>query len=182
MSRTAFPLIAEDISRFARSLHRELEATGTPPGHLQLLNMLARAAGYRNYQHFRAQHDARARVEQGAAAPAEAVDWRRVEAAARHFDEAGGLVRWPSRESHQVLALWVLWSRLPARAAMTEPELNAVLKASNRFGDHVTLRRAMVEWKLLTRTADNHEYRRVEIPPPADARALIQRVGRGAAF
>ena len=54
MSRTVFPLYAGDISAFARSLNNQITASEQPPSHLELLNMLARSAGYRNYQHLRA--------------------------------------------------------------------------------------------------------------------------------
>jgi hypothetical protein len=55
MSRTPLPLHAEDISAFARSLGGQLKSCEAAPGHLQLMNMLARSAGYRNFQHLRAE-------------------------------------------------------------------------------------------------------------------------------
>ena len=55
MTRSLFPFYASDISSLARSLHTQLSAYGHTPGHVDLLNMLARAVGSRNFQHFRAQ-------------------------------------------------------------------------------------------------------------------------------
>ena len=63
MSRTVFPFIAQDVSSLARALSRELEGVDSKPGHVQLLNMLTRSAGYKNFQHFRAQFDAQDRLE-----------------------------------------------------------------------------------------------------------------------
>ena len=63
MSRTVFPFAAQDVSALAKSLTRELEACDGKPGHVQLLNMLTRAVGYRNFQHFRAQHAAGDRLD-----------------------------------------------------------------------------------------------------------------------
>ena len=58
MTRTVFPFAAQDVSALARALNRELEAQDCKLGHVQVLNLLARAGGYRNFQHFRAQFDA----------------------------------------------------------------------------------------------------------------------------
>ena len=62
MTRDALCLTVEDLSAFARNLHKQLAAEPALPGHLSLLNMLARAAGFRNYQHFRAVGAAAARI------------------------------------------------------------------------------------------------------------------------
>ncbi|RAI38251.1 hypothetical protein CH341_28220 [Rhodoplanes roseus] len=98
----------------------------------------------------------------------------KVERLARYFDAGGRLVRWPGKHSDRLSCLWVLWSRLPARAVMSEPAVNEALKAAHLFGDHVLLRRELVDLGLLARTPDGREYRRVEQPPPAEARALIR--------
>ena len=45
MSRDLIPLTTPDVSGFARSLSRQLTGREAPPSHLELLNMLARAAG-----------------------------------------------------------------------------------------------------------------------------------------
>ncbi|MFD2180789.1 DUF2087 domain-containing protein [Rhodoplanes azumiensis] len=181
MSRQIFPYIADDMSALARALEGELSRAlaangGEPPGHVTMLNMLARAAGCRNFQHFRAQAEARERLETPAPpVPAEPpVDFVKVERVARYFDAAGGLTRWPGKHRDRVACLWVMWSRLPARQVLSEPAVNEALKAAHRFGDHVLLRRALVDLGLLARTPDGREYRRVEQPPPPEARALIR--------
>ncbi|MBJ7534154.1 DUF2087 domain-containing protein [Rhodomicrobium vannielii ATCC 17100] len=177
MSKTVFPYAATDISALARSLGRELETTPEKPGHVQLLNMLARGAGFRNFQHFRAQQEAEAKLERTPPAP-EPVDFVRVERLARYFDAAGRFIRWPSKASHRDLCLWVMWSRWPAGLVLHEREVNDLLNANHLFGDHALLRREMVDTGLVTRTPDCREYRRVEKKPPADAVALIRHVGR----
>ncbi|MBT3070858.1 DUF2087 domain-containing protein [Rhodomicrobium sp. Az07] len=176
MTRTVFPYAANDIAALARSIGRELESDSEKPGHVQLLNMLARGAGFRNFQHFRAQQEAEAKLERGPAAP-EPVDFVRVERVARYFDAAGRFARWPSKASHRDLCLWVMWSRVPAAQVMNERAVNALLNANHLFGDHALLRREMVDTGLLTRTSDCREYRRVEKRPPADAVALIRHLG-----
>lgn len=184
MSRSVFPFVAEDVSALARALGREIKASGETPGHVQLLNMLARAVGYRNFQHFRAQKTAQGhldalalapRAEEGAPAT---VDLTRVARTARHFDAAGRLARWPSKASQRDLVLWALWSRLPAATTFSEKEVNGLLNLEHGFGDPLLLRRFMVDMGLLWRTRDGRVYRRVEQRPPDEALALIRHLGR----
>ena len=175
MSREALPFATSDLSALARFLSRELEPFDSKPGHVQLLNMLARGGGYRNYQHFKAQQAAKARLEEPPAQSAP-VDYRRVEKVAGHFDEAGGLVRWPSKTSEQVLCLWALWSRVPAGVSFTEREISALLVGWHAFGDPALLRREMFQRKMVSRTLDCRDYRRLEQRPPAEAVALIRRL------
>ncbi|HEX3141451.1 MAG TPA: DUF2087 domain-containing protein [Rhizobacter sp.] len=90
------------------------------------------------------------------------------------FDPSGRLLRWPHKFTVQRLALWVLWTRFDARRVYTEREVNDILKAWNGFGDHVTLRRELVEMKLLARKNDCSEYRKLPALPSDEVRALIQ--------
>jgi hypothetical protein len=86
MPRTIFPYTTQDVSALARSLDRELEAVDRKLGHVRMLNVLARSAGYQNFQHFRAQFATRDRLH-GPSAPPDPVDYLRVERVARHFDK-----------------------------------------------------------------------------------------------
>ena len=177
MTRTALPFATKDVSALARSLQRELAAHDGAPGHVQLLNMLSRSAGYRNFQHYRAQHAAGARLEAGPAAEPPA-HRPRVERGLRPVDPAGGPARWPAKTGDQRLALWVLWSKLPAEAVMTERQISAWLMDRHGFGDPALLRRELFQTGLVTRTLDCREYRRVEQKPPAEAVALIRALPR----
>jgi len=177
MSRIPIPFVAADIAAVARSLRGQLEGHGEVPGHVELLNMLARAAGRRNYQHLRAQASAEARLATDPLPP-EPVDHEKVERVARHFDRQGRLVRWPARTGHQHRCLWALWAELPAGRILSEADINAILKARHLFGDHAILRRELCSAGLVTRTRDGREYRRVERPPPPDAAALIRYLKR----
>jgi hypothetical protein len=62
MSRVVHPYHAADISALAKAIGRELGALSEKPGHVELLNILSRSAGYRNFQHFRASKSAQARL------------------------------------------------------------------------------------------------------------------------
>ena len=178
MTRTALPFEVDDISALARSLAQQL--TEVPePGHQSLLNMLARGAGFRNFQHFRASATAADKLAQPAAP---AADMTRVAQTLRHFDEAGRLLRWPGKTWQQHLAVWALWAHVPCDTALTERQASALLNDWHGFGDAAILRRTMVERGLLTRVPGGNEYRRVESPPPPEARALIRHLhGQGQA-
>lgn len=173
MPRTALPYATPDISALARFLRDQLAARAAPPGHVEMLNLLARAAGARNFQHYRA-------LAEPMAAPAVSpADLERVERVARQFDAQGRLAQWPAKPSHQALALWGLWARMPGGESFTEPAMNAWLNGLHRFGDPAILRRSMVSAGLVSRTLDCRDYRRVERQPPPEALALIRRLGRG---
>ena len=173
MPRTAIPYATPDISALAKSLRDQLARQGSAPGHVEMLNILARAAGAKNFQHFRA------RSEPLEAPPARGADLARVERVARQFDPQGRLLQWPAKPSHQDLALWGLWAALPAGDAVSEAVFNGRLNALHAFGDPAILRRAMVSARLVSRTLDCRDYRRIEQRPPTEAQALIRRLRRG---
>lgn len=177
MPRTVTPLVAPDLSSFARALGRSLKerlaAGQAPPGHVELLNLIARAAGHRNVQALKA---GAALVPSATAAstpapPAGLSDNARK--AMLLFDDQGRLSRWPSKFSVQQLLMWVLWTRFEARRPYTEPEVNAILKDAQTYGDHVTLRRELINHRLMTRKSDCSEYRKLPARPDDDARALL---------
>jgi hypothetical protein len=180
MSRLALPFEVADLSAFARSLREQLDKLEHKPSHVELLNMLCRAAGFRNYQHFRADAEARQRL----AAPQEvkpAPDHLLVEKVVRHFDGEGRLLRWPSKAPHLKLCLWVLWARIPSGRVLTEREISELLNRWHVFGDHAVLRRALFEAGLVDRTQDGRRYRRIEQKPPVELSVLLARVTHVAA-
>ena len=169
MPREFVALSIADLSDFARRLRADLARAAGVPGHLRLMNMLARAAGYSNFQHLRA-----ARPSGPAqAAPQAAVDPKRLDKALRHFDAGGRLARWPNRTGMQALCLWVLWARLPARQTLSEPQINRLIDDLHLFGDRAILRRSLIGHGLFERSADGRAYRRIERQPPAEAKAII---------
>jgi len=175
MSRTALPYQVDDLSELARNLRSQLAEAGPAPGHVSLLNMLARAAGFRNFQHFRASAAAGRRLE-AALAQSGPADLALVEKVLRHFDAEGRMARWPGKTQQQRLAAFALWSRLPADVVLSEREVNDSLRRWHTFGDHALLRRTLVENALVTRAQDGSAYRRVECRPDPQATTLIRRL------
>jgi hypothetical protein len=173
MSRISIPFSVCDVSALARSLHDQIANCDHTPGHVELLNMLARSAGHRNFQSYRAQALAHDRLDSPGPGP-EPVDYLQVQRLARYFDAQGRMKSWPAKSSLQTPCLWVLWSKLPPRQTMTEDELNRRLRINHLFGDHALLRRGVCDLGLVARTPDGREYRRVERHPSAEGLELIR--------
>jgi len=171
MTRAAIPLAISDLSAFARALRLRLSPLKELPGHEAMLSHLAAAAGYRNWQHLVA-------VTEPTPAPAapDPAALRRAERAAQVFDDQGRMKHWPAQTALQAMCLWVLWSRLPAAQNLSDPEVNAALKEWNLFGDHALLRRSLIDHRMVSRSADNRVYRRIEQAPPPEALVLIRRI------
>ncbi len=188
MPRELTPLHAADLSAFAKSLRSELaeriDRGDGLPGHVEMLNLLARAAGHRNVQALKAARPAPAQPapELPPSAPHRWHGPRHPELDAagdrvlRQFDLHGRLLRWPSRRAEQVLALWVLWMPFDGKRRYSEREVNEVINAHHAFRDHCLLRREMVEAKLLARTPGGAEYRKVAARPDDNTAALLRAV------
>lgn len=164
MTRSPLPLVIEDVSAFATTLRKHWPSD--PPGQSQALALIAKAAGYRNHQHLRAVAPAAATIDKASE--------KRIADALRVFDENGLMMRWPKKTSVQRLCMLWFWSRLPGRQDLSEAQVNEVLLAGESFGDHVLLRRSLIDHKLVKRTRDGKIYRRIEAQPTAEERIVIR--------
>lgn len=182
MSRMLLPLSIADVSSFAKNLKNylnERHAEGhSPPSHLELLNLLARAAGLRNYQTLRA--TAAGNVPNPDTAPVKSAP---LSPTARktliQFDAAGRLVRLPNKFSVQQMAMWWMWTHFAPRRKYTEKEVNQVLNAHHTFGDQATLRRELVNMKLQGRKSDCSEYWKEPMRPSADVQEFLRAMRQG---
>ncbi|MBU1248706.1 MAG: DUF2087 domain-containing protein [Proteobacteria bacterium] len=177
MSKTPLSFYVSEISVFARTLRRQLDGLERLPSHLEMLNLLTKAGGYRNFQHFRAQQEAQ-RTLSSVKSPAPEVDFQLVKRLLRFFDDQGRLIRWPKKFAQRMICLWVMWSRIPARATLSERQMNDLLDGQHLFGDYALLRREMVDRALVSRTNDGRQYRRLEVQPPAEAVELLGHLRR----
>jgi len=164
MARRPIALTIPDVGQFARTLRSGLEI---PVSHQSLLNVVARAAGFRNFQHLKVEC---------APPETEPLDGRAVERALAWFDERGRLVGWPGRYKIQGLCLWAIWSQLPDRKTLDEREISSQIDDLCTFQDAAQIRRALVDMRLLTRTLDGAEYRRVGRRPGPNELAVIAAV------
>lgn len=172
MTRIPLPFHVPDIALLARHLERQLDQTPDRPGHLGLMNMLARGAGFANYQAFRASAVAGGKMTD----PEPMADMTRVAAARRFFDAQGRMMSWPAKTTVQNLCLWVIWARFEKGVVMTERAASDLINTAHLFGDAAIIRRTMWQLKLISRSADGRAYQRIEQAPPPDARALITAV------
>jgi hypothetical protein len=184
MPRELTPLVAADLSTFAKTLRarlsERLDSGAGLPGHVEMLNLLARAAGHRNVQALQAA----ARRPSAVSAPAphrwhgprDATLSAAADRALRLFDADARLLRWPHKRAEQVLALWCLWMPFDGKRRYSEREVNEVINAHHAFGDHCLLRRELVELKLLERTPGGEQYRKVAARPDDDTAALLRAI------
>ena len=170
MTKTSVPLRVDDVTGFTRLLSKQLGEKS--PSHLTMMNMVAKAAGYQNFQHMRAACAAEKRLHK--MPDARVADARTVERTLNQFDDHGRLRRWPSRRAVQTLALWALWATFPAQKSLQEKEVNRHLAQEHLFEDVATLRRTMIACGLMTRQRDGSDYRRVEQEPPVEAKAVFR--------
>ena len=89
------------------------------------------------------------------------------------LDERGRLTALPAKYKKQLMAIWYLADRLEAGRNYTQDELGDALDAWTTFHDPATLRRALADRGLVTRTRDGAIYRRAEELP-----ALEEFLGR----
>lgn len=178
MPRELTPLVAADLSTFAKTVRaqwaeRHAQGMGVP-SHVEMLNLLARAAGHRNVQALRATRATNlSRAATPTHGPRDASLSEAANRALRLFDATGRLARWPTKRSLQVLVLWGLWLHFDTKRRYSEREVNEVLNAHHEFGDHCLLRRELIEMKLLTRTPGGAEYRKIAARPDAEVIALL---------
>lgn len=182
MNRDLTPLVAADLSTFTKHLRAQLAArldSGAGlPGHVEMLNLVARAAGHRNVQALKA-------AAPGLAAgsldtphrwhgPRQAGLTAAADRTLRVFDARGRLLRWPPKRAEQVLALWCLWMAFDGKRRYSEREINEVINRHHAFGDHCLLRRELVEARLLARTPGGEQYRKLPARPDEETAALMR--------
>jgi len=88
MSRDHIPLQITDLSGLATSLRKQLIKNEDRPSHLAFLGMIARAAGFRNYQHLQSQADK--------ARPLSPQISQQLDRAVRVFDGGMKMLYWPA--------------------------------------------------------------------------------------
>ncbi len=176
MPKTLLAFHVSDISMLAKSLSMALaaraETKSAPPSHLEMLNLLARSTGARNYQTWRA--SAHAAPSAALVAIAEPALSPLIKKALRVFDEASRMTRWPVARPVQRFCTWFMWSRFEKRRSYTEREVNALLSPWTTFQAHVTMRRELINDGLVTRERDGSNYQRVDLVPPLEVQQFMK--------
>jgi Uncharacterized protein conserved in bacteria (DUF2087). len=171
MTREVLSLTLPDVSAFARALKADLDdAAQSPPGHQTLLNAIARAGGYRNFQHLKA--------TQTGTGPVEPVEGRAVSRALARFTPEGLLESWSTKRKVRQHCLWALWAQVPPRTEFTERTISELFDSMTVFRDPAQIRRSLIEDGLLERNRDGSCYIRLESRPDVTAQAVIREVTR----
>lgn len=175
MPKTFFPFHAPDVSALAKSLCDSLqtraETKPSPPTHLEMLNLLARSSGARNFQAWRVRVEADTPVPALSAEPPLSPQ---IEKALRVFDEHARMTRWPVARPIQRLCTWYMWSKFEKRRSYAEREVNVLLSPWTTFQAHVTMRRELINDGLVTREIDGSNYQRVDHVPPPEVRQFLK--------
>lgn len=166
MTKEIFPFGVPDISALAKNIKKEIE-TNTTPSHLEILNILARGAGFKNFQHFRA--------SQNPAVAVVAVNHSQdaLKKITKYFDNNLVLQRFPGKESHRELCMWFFWSRIPQAAKFNEIAFSKFLNGLHAFGDAAMIRRYLIEYGFVSRSRDGSDYQRIELEVPSEVQAIV---------
>lgn len=168
MTKDIIPFHVPDISALAKALKKEI-STNPEISHLELLNALARGAGFKNFQHFR-----NAFTDNAEIIPKTKLDTTQLKKIIRYFDKSLVLHTWPNKEGLRVLCLWFIWSRIPFENTYNEIEFNWLLNSLHSYKDPARLRRYLVSYDFVTRSADCSDYRRLKREIPPDILPIIE--------
>lgn len=167
MTKEVFPFGVPDISALAKHIKKEIDDNQTP-SHLEVLNILARGAGYKNFQHFRA-----ANAPNDAPITVDKPNQDALKKITKYFDNNLVLMRFPPKESHRELCLWFFWSRIPQNAKFNEIAFSKYLNGLHSFGDAALIRRYLIEYGFVSRSRDGSDYQRIELEVPAEVQAIV---------
>lgn len=179
MSKQIIPLVADDISQFSRALTKQILQNQEPLTHLKMLNMLAKANGFRNFQHMRSAQSFKQKLDAKENSP---IDYKLVSKCLNQFDENGILRRWPAKNAVQKICIWAIWAHLPKATPLNERQISTLICEVHAFNDPATLRRIMVGYQMLERNKDGSAYLRIEQAPPPEAVELISQLKRRGQF
>ncbi|WP_158584082.1 DUF2087 domain-containing protein [Salinibius halmophilus] len=154
MSKQNTSLLIEDLSQAAKYLANHWP--DEKPSHVQILNLLAKAAGKQNFQHAKAQ-------QPNIAEPVSKATSRQL----RQYHGNGKPNRWPTKRSDQLAMMWMIYLQLPKFTDIDEKQVNEHIKAAIQFSDYVLVRRELVSAGLLGRTNDGRQYWLIEAPLPS---------------
>ncbi len=74
------------------------------------------------------------------------------------LDDAGKIKQIPMPNRTKIPVLAYLASRFDADRVYSEKEVNQIIEAWHTFGDYFILRRLLIDYELLGRTADGSKY------------------------
>ena len=74
------------------------------------------------------------------------------------LNERGQLTALPAKHKKKLMALWYLADKIDMDCEYSEPEINSLINSLHTFGDQATLRRELINKRLLFRSTDCSRY------------------------
>ena len=84
----------------------------------------------------------------------------------RYLDNDGKIKQVPAKQKAKLLVLAYLAEKFSQNKNYTEKEVNAIISDWHTFEDYFVLRRELIDYRFLGRTADGARYWRNEITSP----------------
>ena len=76
----------------------------------------------------------------------------------RFLNKDGQIEVWPAKLKNKIGVLDYLVTKFEMSKVYSEAEINSVIEKWSSFGDHVLLRRALIDYKFLIRDSSGREY------------------------
>ena len=74
------------------------------------------------------------------------------------INDKGQLTSYPAKYKKKLMALWYLADKIDMDCEYSEPEINSLINSLHTFGDQATLRRELINKRLLFRSTDCSRY------------------------
>lgn len=76
----------------------------------------------------------------------------------KYLDSDGYIKVWPSKKVDKIEVIKYLSTKFQNDVTYTEQEINAIIDNNHTFNDRLLLRRSLIDYKFLNRTADGSKY------------------------
>lgn len=149
-----------DISGFAKLLKKEIDTKNGNLSHVEILNIIARICGNKNFQQLRASTIPNSEVPNMVLEDEEKAN-ANLKKLKRYLNENFQVKTLPSKLSQQELIIYYIWAFIEKNKIFNEIELNKYLNKFHTFGDCALLRRYMFEYGLLSRSKDCSDYKKL---------------------
>jgi hypothetical protein len=76
----------------------------------------------------------------------------------KYLDSDGYIKVWPSKKVDKIEVIKYLSTKFQNDVTYTEQEINAIIDNNHTFNDRLLLRRSLIDYNFLNRTADGSKY------------------------
>lgn len=173
MPKEYIPFACPDISRLAKSIKKEIDKSEKKPSHVEILNILARESGFRNFQQMRAQAEPTQSAKDKSFKET-GIGLQNLQKLKRYLDDKARVKTLPSKQSLQIMIVYYIWAFIAADTKYTEIGLNHLLNRFHTFGDAALLRRFMFELGLVSRSNNCQDYEKLLPEVPTEYKDIVK--------